>query len=187
MVVQRGKMMSISECVRRNFLYSLTLGLGGSVNMSFAELLLNCQYSVISDSAFSSRISLRVALRIYLRRRYTVFIDQWHTKGGVLIMGYEMYRMIALYKASLCNSVTNSKGKKKKKARSFASVIDIDEEEKEMKRMLGKLVPHDPLKSSLTKPSISGRKFIQIVLSFAIQIVFSLAQIAHKRREGTSP
>jgi len=63
-------------------------------------------------------------------------IDQWHTKGGVLLIGYEMFRMIALYKASLCNSVTNAKGKKKKKAKSVATFIDIDEEEKEMKLLL---------------------------------------------------
>ena len=54
-------------------------------------------------------------------------------------MGYEMFRMISLYKASLCNSVTNAKGKKKKKAKTTATVIDIDEEEKEMQLMLGKL------------------------------------------------
>ena len=52
-------------------------------------------------------------------------------------MGYEMFRIISLYKASLCNSVTNAKGKKKKKAKASATVIDIEEEEKEMELMLG--------------------------------------------------
>ena len=52
-------------------------------------------------------------------------------------MGYEMFRMISLYRASLCNSVTNAKGKKKKRAKTSATFIDIDEEEKEMKLMLG--------------------------------------------------
>ena len=57
-------------------------------------------------------------------------------------MGYEMFRMISLYKASLCNSVTNAKGKKRKKAKTNATFIDIDEEEKEMKLMLGMLNSH---------------------------------------------
>ena len=53
-------------------------------------------------------------------------------------MGYEMFRMIAMYTPSLCNSVTNTKGKRKKQAKKSAAVIDIDEEEKEMKLLLGK-------------------------------------------------
>lgn len=65
-------------------------------------------------------------------------IGQWNKDGGVLLMGYEMFRMIAMYTPSLCNSVTNAKGKKRQKAKKSAAVIDIEEEEKEMQLFLSK-------------------------------------------------
>ncbi len=50
-----------------------------------------------------------------------------------------MYRGISMYTPSLCNSVTNAKGKRKKqKAKKSTTVIDIEEEEKEMKLFMGK-------------------------------------------------
>ena len=55
-------------------------------------------------------------------------------------MGYEMYRGISMYTPSMCNSVTNAKGKKRKqKAKKSNAVIDVDEEEKEMQLFLGKI------------------------------------------------
>lgn len=59
-------------------------------------------------------------------------------------MGYEMFRMISLYKASFCNNFMNAKGKKRKKIKSTSTIIDIDKEEKEMELMLGRIYSSIP-------------------------------------------
>eukprot|EP00794_Sanderia_malayensis_P006071 gene6071-6773_t len=65
-------------------------------------------------------------------------VGEWHKYGGVLLLGYEMFRNISVYTPSLCHSVTSAKGKKKKeKAKKSATVIDIEEEEKEMQLLMG--------------------------------------------------
>ena len=52
-------------------------------------------------------------------------------------MGYEMYRILAMYTQSLVNN-TKLTGSKRRKNTNTTEVIDLDEEEKNMDLLLGK-------------------------------------------------
>jgi hypothetical protein len=51
-------------------------------------------------------------------------------------MGYEMYRILAMYTPSLVNNAKLT-GSKRKKNNNTTEVIDLDEEEKNMDLLLG--------------------------------------------------
>ena len=64
-------------------------------------------------------------------------LGKWEKQGGVLLMGYEMYRILAMYTPSLVNN-TKLTGSKRKKNTNTTEVIDLDEEQKNMDLLLGK-------------------------------------------------
>ena len=66
-----------------------------------------------------------------------LLLGKWEKQGGVLLMGYEMYRILAMYMPSLVNN-TKLTGSKRKKNTNTTEVIDLDEEEKNMDLLLGK-------------------------------------------------
>ena len=68
-----------------------------------------------------------------------LLLGKWEKQGGVLLMGYEMYRILAMYMPSLVNN-TKLTGSKRKKNTNTTEVIDLDEEEKNMDLLLGKYV-----------------------------------------------
>ena len=54
-------------------------------------------------------------------------------------MGYEMYRILAMYKPSMVNNAKLT-GSKRKRTTNTTEVIDLDEEEKNMDLLLGNVV-----------------------------------------------
>uniref|UniRef100_A0A3B4EL75 RAD54 like 2 n=1 Tax=Pygocentrus nattereri TaxID=42514 RepID=A0A3B4EL75_PYGNA len=58
-------------------------------------------------------------------------VDEWTSAGGVLLMGYEMYRLLSLKKSF----VTGRKRKSKKPA--VPVIIDLDEEDRQQELMKG--------------------------------------------------
>lgn len=58
-------------------------------------------------------------------------IEEWTRDGGVLLMGYEMYRLLSLKKSF----VTGRKRKSKKPAGPI--IIDLDEEDRQQELMKG--------------------------------------------------
>jgi RAD54-like protein 2 len=67
--------------------------------------------------------------------RYEV-ITNWNKIGGVLLMGYEMYRLLSLSVPSIGGNKMATKRKKKQKQSILNDTIDLDETEKEMEFLL---------------------------------------------------
>lgn len=69
-------------------------------------------------------------------------INEWHEQGGVLLMGYELYRQLSLKKPK--------KPKKKKKDADNKEVVDIEEEDKNKELLDGKLYSVNSLHAYLS-------------------------------------
>lgn len=59
-------------------------------------------------------------------------INEWYESGGVLLMGYELYRQLSLKKPK--------KPKKKKKDADNKEVVDIEEEDKNKELLEGEMI-----------------------------------------------
>ena len=75
-------------------------------------------------------------------KKTNLFLGKWEKQGGVLLMGYEMYRILAMYTPSLVNNSKLTGSKRKRTNPNTTEVIDLDEEEKNMDLLLGKYHRH---------------------------------------------
>lgn len=57
-------------------------------------------------------------------------VEEWARDGGVLLMGYEMYRLLSLKKSFVA-------GRKKKNKKTGPVVIDLDEEDRQQELLKG--------------------------------------------------
>lgn len=57
-------------------------------------------------------------------------VEEWAQDGGVLLMGYEMYRLLSLKKSFVA-------GRKKKNKKTGPVVIDLDEEDRQQELLKG--------------------------------------------------
>lgn len=67
---------------------------------------------------------------------------EWNQHGGVLLMGYELFRLLSTVVPSLSSSKSMATKKKKaptptEKMNGEPEVIDLDEEEKHMELLIG--------------------------------------------------
>ena len=69
-------------------------------------------------------------------------VGEWNQHGGVLLMGYELYRLLSTVVPSMSSSKSMPTKKKKsltptEKINGEPEVIDLDEEEKHMELLIG--------------------------------------------------
>lgn len=71
-------------------------------------------------------------------------VEEWSRDGGVLLMGYEMYRLLSMKKSF----VMGKKRKSKKPAGPI--IIDLDEEDRQQELMKSKYKYKEPLETIQT-------------------------------------
>lgn len=70
---------------------------------------------------------------VFLRNTATraKVVEEWARDGGVLLMGYEMYRLLSMKKSFVAGR------KKKKNKKTTPVVIDLDEEDRQQELLKG--------------------------------------------------
>jgi len=66
-------------------------------------------------------------------------IKEWREKGGVLLLGYELFRLLSLSVPCIGGNKMAVKKKKSKALESQNVTIDLDETEKEMEQLIGEI------------------------------------------------
>ena len=94
------------------------------------------------DSAFMPRsfpvFALNDSSKTMMAR--VAVIREWREKGGVLLIGYEMYRLLSMSVPSIAGNKMAVKKKRRKKKNDMGAdsgVIDLDKTEKEMDELIG--------------------------------------------------
>ena len=79
--------------------------------------------------------SFCLLIEVQLKWNNFFFSVEWHKTGGVLLMGYEMYRLMTSRKGHIAQPK-----KPGRKAAGKEMVIDVDEEDKTKDMFIGKII-----------------------------------------------
>lgn len=77
-------------------------------------------------------------------------VEDWSKDGGVLLMGYEMYRLLSMKKSFVMGK------KRKSKKPTGPVIIDLDEEDRQQELMKG---PHVACKLLITSLLVNCDKY----------------------------
>lgn len=80
----------------------------------------------------TNKVKGNISFPVLLRNTATraKVVEDWARDGGVLLMGYEMYRLLSLKKSFVA-------GRKKKNKKTGPVVIDLDEEDRQQELLKG--------------------------------------------------
>lgn len=91
-----------------------------------------CDFNVKNCISYE-QLQLCITCRTTLARAKVV--EEWSRDGGVLLMGYEMYRLLSMKKSFVMGK------KRKSKKPTGPIIIDLDEEDRQQELMQGHQKP----------------------------------------------